>query len=113
MNRCVGKQRTAVGNLPYPLPVLFERGCRMAHQDGLPVNAGPSKFDLMASLFDGKVVKFTIGPEEVDVMITGVAREDGSLDSWIINGFIPKDSQERKICGWYSTKRRAGQLSCS
>lgn len=50
---------------------------------------GPSKFDLAFALFKGETVQFTVaidGETKFDVVISSVQREDGSNESWNIEG---------------------------
>ena len=75
------------------------------------IQNGPSKFYFMVSLFDGKVVTFTVEHRgEVHVRINKVEREDGSGESWIIGGFvIPRDgSSYQPFEGYYQTRDRKG-----
>jgi len=53
----------------------------------------PGKFDVMASLFGGKKIEFTVrdesGQEEVwRVVLRSVEAEDGSLQSWNVSGYL-------------------------
>lgn len=91
----------------------------MTQVQKLKIMDGPSKFDLMAALFDGKEVDFTLAvqgnivgqyrSEEVSVIILGVAIEDGSRNSWLIHGLI-KDPSNRSFSGYYETRRRQGVM---
>ena len=97
------------------------------------ISGGPSKFDLMVSLFDGsqkprRTVRFgvdsgrrnPVGPrnteqsgviyDDMDVDITAIEREDFSGESWFFQGHIANVSVARRgrIHGYYSTKTRSG-----
>jgi hypothetical protein len=82
---------------------------------------GPSKWDLMLSLFDStmgspRYAWFKVTPEDHNskepksmdfcVLVNGVSREDGSSESWIFNGY----SAGRKVNGWFRTTNREGRL---
>jgi hypothetical protein len=92
------------------------------------ITNGPSKFDLMASLFDGKVVEITceftaktstnlhvaasfkILPK-FNVIFQAVGIEDGSHDSWIGDVYFTTSNYEnvrRKF--YYDTRRRTGHI---
>lgn len=82
------------------------------------VVGGPSKFDLMLSLFDGnkeprRTVEFQLdgarGP--IVVAITTVQQEDGSGESWCIKGWITNYRRSFDIEGYYSSKGRAGRIA--
>lgn len=100
----------------------------MTSTDNTKISSGPSKFDLMVSLFEGnqnprKTVRFKVdsgqrkprGPRntdeiiynDVDVAITLIAHEDGSGESWLFEGYIHGISRGN-IHGYYSTKNRSG-----
>jgi len=82
----------------------------MARQD---ITEGPSKYDLQAALFDGKEVRFTVEElGQVKVRIDDVGIEDGSRESWLIEGYIfPADQQNRKrFHGFYGTRQRNGWI---
>lgn len=87
------------------------------------ITDGPSKFDLMCSLFDGKVVKITcdfstkteklsikICPK-LEVVFQKVGIEDGSHDSWIGEVYFcaPNYESERRRF-YYDTRRRTGHI---
>lgn len=78
---------------------------------------GPSKFDLMLSLFDGnqhprRTVSFQIEgfKKEVTVAITSVQQEDGSGESWNWEGFLrfAPETKAIRTKGYFSTKHRTG-----
>jgi len=84
------------------------------------IAGGPGKFDLMVSLFEGnyqtqKWVEFQVRRgndirEKISlilVKITGMAREDGSGESWNIT-FC--ESNNRVGSGYYSIQTRKGFL---
>lgn len=94
----------------------------------IQITNGPSKFDLMASLFDGKIVeitcdftvrtagnpstsaKFKIYPK-FNVIFTKIGIEDGSHDSWIgeIYFVSPAYENERRRF-YYDTRKRTGHV---
>ena len=83
------------------------------------VVGGPSKFDLMLSLFDGnqtprRTVDFQLEGKKypISVAILGVQQEDGSGESWNIEGLLwdKHHSEGYKVKGYYVTKGRAGSL---
>ena len=75
---------------------------------------GPSKWDLLVALGDGKVVELmlkfddTLRAERRRVKISSVQAEDGSRESWNLKGYIP--SQGRQFEAYYSSRRRKGHL---
>ncbi|MDO8559421.1 MAG: hypothetical protein Q7S23_00075 [bacterium] len=86
---------------------------------------GPSKWDLMLSLFDGdcdhrRPVAFKVrranGFEySVAVTINEVGREDGSGENWNIHGYLNSDPTGMFKAGvpvrcFFTTKRRTGWL---
>jgi len=88
------------------------------------ISAGPSKFDLMMSIFGEKpVLEFTFdGPTDttnplhsaicvqtIKIRILTVSREDGSGESWNFEGKISGNDQPVK--GYYHTRNRRGHLS--
>lgn len=83
---------------------------------------GPSKFDLMASLFEGKIVEITCGFNNVDtdkagncpkleVVFTKVGIKDGLQDSWIgdVDFHAPNYENVRRQY-YYDTRRRTGYI---
>lgn len=80
----------------------------MATQRNL--TAGPSKFDLMASLFTGKRVIFTIeGLGEQEALVSLVEAEDGSFESWNIQGDLTQMGR-LQFKGFFSTRHRQGNI---
>lgn len=79
---------------------------------------GPGKSDLMFSLFDGKVVKFNLNTspaqsklkisKKVSVMITSLAIEDGSRNSWLFKAYVVGTNEQ--ISGYYHSDRRKGSM---
>lgn len=94
----------------------------MATQREFPITSGPSKFDLMISLFHSgnhqrpgvyfQLDNPGVSGAEVYVMIDQIQREDGSGESWNISGtllsFSPKG--ELKFKAYFSTKSRTGRI---
>lgn len=93
-----------------------------------PIVDGPSKYDLQASLFDGKIVQITCGITaktssnlkvaanfnvipRLKVIFQTIGVEDGSHDSWIGEVYFCEPSYEnvrRKF--YYDTRRRTGHI---
>lgn len=85
----------------------------------LDIIDGPSKFDLMISLFgtqgarpavEFKVAGGIVG--RVRVEIRGVSREGSTDESWSLTGFMQPDPEMGAIwlTGSYSTSTRGGKL---
>jgi hypothetical protein len=86
-----------------------------------PITEGPSKFDLMASLFDGKIVQFTQQnnqhPKIIKVILLSVEREDGSNESWNLRVLV-KGSEfplqiGKNLSMYYNSRTRKGTLRLS
>lgn len=90
------------------------------------ITAGPSKFDLMTSLFISTAetphyVMFTLrlglvhgGVQQTQVCINSVEREDGGDERWRIKGWVVHSNDKfngSKIEGTYDTKERQGRLT--
>ncbi len=84
------------------------------------ITNGPGKFDLMLSVFEGKRLKFTLQDVSQRVCVAavdihGVDLEDGSFESWCIEGYmIDLDGQHLKhngFTGYYHTRDRHGWLT--
>ncbi len=75
---------------------------------------GPSKFDIMVSLFEGQIAvrKFVTFQDdrEMDykIIISCIEREDGSGESWIFKGFDVE--LQKHVEGYYSSKNRTGHI---
>jgi len=95
----------------------------MASQEYWTIEQGPSKMDLMLALFDGetmgtRTVTFGINMAgrtlaQVTMIILGVEHEDGSGDSWIVQGRPVNINNGRPVkCEavrfYYHTKTRKG-----
>ena len=90
------------------------------------ITGGPSKFELMLSLFDRKpnvrTIEFKLGNNDLIsafVVINGVSLEDGSGESFCFEGYVqsmkpevPRDTRSsfRKVKGWYTTASRKGWI---
>ncbi|MCU0680502.1 MAG: hypothetical protein MUF50_04345 [Planctomycetes bacterium] len=80
------------------------------------ITEGPSKFDLMVSLFDGKKIQFTQKTENgTSVILANVAsveREDGSHSSWNLKIYILESNSVIKagqtLSAYYSSRTRKG-----
>lgn len=77
------------------------------------ITNGPSKFDFMNALFDGKQVQFTIeGLGVLDIIVHSVATEDGSRQRWVFQ-FHLADGPHRWCKGYYNTCDRTGWVESS
>ncbi len=74
------------------------------------ITAGPSKFDLMLSLFEGKSVKLTVDGQEVEVSVLQIQAEDGSRESWNLAGQIISKAKMQYFRAYFNTLRRKGQF---
>lgn len=73
---------------------------------------GPDKSDLMLALFFGKEVIFTMeNGQKLTVRISSIQREDGSSESWNLEGEIMNCLTDRKFVGYYSTRGNKGVRS--
>jgi len=83
------------------------------------ITEGPSKWDLMLSLFDStgscpRKINFSGYPREdkerktenFSVLVSAIQKEDGSGESWNIDAFHDK----RKVRVYFSTRNRTGHL---
>lgn len=86
------------------------------------ITEGPSKFDLMCSLFDGKTVQFTqqieADKKTVKAVITAIEMEDGSNDSWNIKMLVKESNTSsiqagRSLSAYYSSRNRQGNIRLS
>ena len=82
------------------------------------VTGGPSKFDLMLSLFDGnkdprRTVEFQLEGAHVPITagITMVQQEDGSGESWNFEGWLANYRRGFNIKGYYSSRSRTGYIT--
>jgi len=89
------------------------------------INNGPSKFDLMASVFDDKIVKFTLSsPDEKEMLVDSDvlrvrksrSKEKDAKNFWDIE-IIPvgiilsfQDEDCNAFSGFYDSKTRRGNL---
>jgi len=72
---------------------------------------GPSKQELKEALFEGKnPLQFvTDSREKLQVYVLKIGQEDGSLRSWLIEGTMINEAQERKsFSGWFHTTKGRG-----
>lgn len=111
------------GRIPSNCTLYFNTYVVMAQTlpEGLfQITDGPSKFDLMNSLFSGKIVKITcdilptvpggikISPK-LDVQFVRIGIEDGSFESWIGKlRFAGAEDEIRSF--YYSSKNRKGTV---
>lgn len=83
---------------------------------------GPSKLDLMNSLFEGKIVHFTVQygyaeskTTKVKVVVSAVCEEDGSHDKWLLR-LVVKESdisyfeRLKTLSAFYNSRGRIGHL---
>jgi hypothetical protein len=89
-------------------------------QDKLSFNTigGPSKFDLMLSLFDGnkdlrRTVEFRLegAREPIVVAVTSVQQEDGSGERWNFEGRLTNYRRGFSVRGYYSSNSRKGYIT--
>ena len=85
------------------------------------INNGPSKFDLMVSLFGGnalddRTVKMSFFDHslfsqhnDVTFSIIEIEREDGSRESWMFKAYL----NGRPVEGYYSSQTRQGHFDLS
>jgi len=92
-------------------------------EGNIQITDGPSKFDLMCSLFDGKKVqiscdfnwrdqnrKFKISPK-LTVVFQKIGIEDGSRESWVGEVyFCDENYQHQRRKFYYSSKKRTGMI---
>ncbi len=80
---------------------------------------GPSKFDLVISLFHGDSQKtrtevlFYLEKNPgllVPTMIDSVKREDGSGEKWLFKGYVRAGDFHGKVRGYYDTQLRRGWI---
>lgn len=90
------------------------------------INAGPSKFDLMLSLFERKQVTFTIEDTPtlnatIEAVIQQIQAEDGNSESWNIEGIVKHKVydhstdwegriDESRFTGWFDSRARRGTI---
>jgi len=96
----------------------------MALEKQYTIVNGPGKFDLMSALFEkGRHVQFQVKPEKehqnpwLEVQINSVAAEDGSRESWLIEGGILGDifgalieGGWQNFKGYYHSRDRHGWI---
>ena len=93
-----------------------------------PITDGPSKYDLQASLFDGKVVKITCEFNAstssntvvaakfkflpvLEVIFMEIGVEDGSHDSWIGEVYFVSPNYENiRRRFYYNSRKRTGHI---
>lgn len=79
------------------------------------VVSGPSKFDLMLSTFERKVVQFqlrqpgTSYAPQLNMIVLGTTQEDGSCENWNLTGYVTDGPMKSvNFSGFYTTKNRSG-----
>ncbi len=88
----------------------------MASEQQFTITDGPAKFDLMLSVFEGKVVFFTVSDGHGNVGYQGnhfsVQPEDGSHESWILSGVLYLNGGRlgQHFKGYYHSRTRTGNL---
>ena len=90
---------------------VLSREVAVMATEQIAITNGPPKFDLMVSLFDRKVVRFTFelggGIKVLPLTVTSVSAEDGSGGSWILE----VTSSDKDLHGqrfYYSSTTRKG-----
>ncbi len=81
------------------------------------VVSGPSKFDLMLSTFERKVVQFqlrqrgTSHAPVLNMIVLGTTQEDGSCENWNLTGYVTDGPMKStRFSGFYTTKNRRGSF---
>lgn len=75
------------------------------------ITGGPGKFDLMQALFAGKEVTFTLeNGQKLAVRISSIQREDGSNESWNLEGWFTHVLNNRAFKAYYATSGNHGTL---
>lgn len=90
----------------------------MVTQDKYNITDGPSKFDLVLALFDGKTARITLeGKEIVPVYINSVKAEDYRREGWFLDGYNGSVLILGKsllgvgeFTGYYNSRTRKGWL---
>lgn len=92
----------------------------MATLQEFRVVGGPNKFDLMAALFYGNMdtrhlVDFKVDgqKEPITVIISSVEREDGSGESWNLQGYVARTHKTLRgnvVKMYFSTQTRRGNM---
>jgi len=100
------------------------------------VENGPSKADLQTALFHGVTneqipvtfrLKATVetaakrhlndelrlATRFIKTRLLGVKREDGSGESWILEGYLTFDGVEVPFTGYYTSRRRTGHFTAT
>ncbi|MFA5229931.1 MAG: hypothetical protein WC422_00410 [Candidatus Paceibacterota bacterium] len=81
-------------------------------QKQVSLENGPGKFEIMLSLFDKKEIAFTLcGGHVLGVRITSVQEEDGSGESWNLEGRLTGQFASQSFRAYYSTKRNKGSIT--
>ena len=76
------------------------------------IKKGPEKFDLMAALFEGKIVTFIVdeaAPKILEATITSVQTENIANQSWNIIGLFQKT--HHRFFASYETKKNTGIMT--
>jgi hypothetical protein len=85
------------------------------------ISEGPSKFDLVVSLFDGKVVEFTQKTDKnfvfkIQAIVTSAEREDASRNSWNLKIYVLPGSNvqginSKEYSAYYNSRKRTGTIN--
>jgi len=91
------------------------RSVVMADNDAHRILKGPSRFDLMIALFEGKSVDFTITnlsgyPEKVPARITSIGVKDRSKKTWLIEGDFTFRFSVLYFKGHFNSQGRQGWI---
>lgn len=79
------------------------------------ISAGPGKFDLMLSLFEGKKITFTVeelGKLEADA-VHDIGVDHECNEGWTVKGFLKKfkhDDRARRFEAFLDSARRIGNI---
>jgi hypothetical protein len=80
----------------------------MTQEKNIKIVGGPGKFELMVSFFEGRDITFTLaGGKKIMVRLNTIQREDGSNQSWNINGY-PINSPGKGFRAYYTTRGNDG-----
>ena len=79
-------------------------------QEHINIVGGPGKFELMLALFEGREIIFNLeGGYKRTVSLDALQREDGSNQSWNLDGYIVGTFQ--RFHAYYTTRGNHGVYS--
>jgi hypothetical protein len=81
-------------------------------QEYINIIGGPGKFELMLALFEGREITFTLeGGAQKTVKLNTIQREDGSNQSWNLDGYTVGPTPNMKFHAYYTTRGNHGTYS--